>query len=93
MAIVTLQAAASGCPLIVTENTGAAEFVNERKCGFVVPIRNSKAIADKLNLLADDKQLLNKFSNNALKFAGNNTWDNYADRLNQLILHFAEKKL
>ena len=93
MAIVTLQAIASGCPVIVSENTGAAELVNENKCGFVVPIRNSKAIADKLTLLMDNKNLLNEFSHNAHKIATKNTWDHYVNKLDQLIVSFKENKL
>ena len=92
MAIVTLQAIASGCPVIVSENTGAAELVNENKCGFVVPIRNSKAIADKLTLLMDNKNLLNEFSHNAHKIATKNTWDHYVNKLDQLIVSFKENK-
>ena len=92
-AMVVLQVMASGCPVIVSENTGAAEVVNESKCGFVVPIRSSKTIADKLNLLSEDRELLDEFSNNALKFARNNTWDNYVNKLDDLILEFKENKL
>ena len=53
-----MQASSAGST-IVTENTGAAEFVNTIR--YVVLIRNSKIITEKLTLLADDK-LLNKFS-------------------------------
>ena len=55
--------------------------------------RHVKAIADNLNLLSEDRKLLNIFSNNALKFARNNTWDNYANKLDDLILEFKENKL
>ena len=91
-AIVVLQAMACGCPVIVSENTGAADVVNESKCGFVVPIRSSKAIADKLNLLSEDRELLNKFSNNALNATKKNTWDYYVNKLDQLIVSFKENK-
>ena len=36
LATVTLQACSSGCPLIISENTGAAEFVSNNNCGFVI---------------------------------------------------------
>ena len=85
MAFVTTQAACCGCPLIVTEHTGAAEFVRKNKCGFVVPIRNSNAITDKLQLLADDKDLLNELSFNAINYAKDNTWSDYVTRLDNLI--------
>ena len=91
LATVTLQASSAGCPLIVTENTGAAEFVNDNNCGYVVPIRNSKIITEKLTLLADDKNLLNKFSINALKFSKNHTWHEYVSKLDSLVEKFIKK--
>ena len=86
--IVTLQAVAAGCPIIVSENSGASDFVVNNKCGFVVPIRNSNAITDKLQLLTDDKDLLNELSLNAINHAKGNTWSDYVDKLNKLILEF-----
>ena len=91
MATVTLQASSAGCPLIVSENTGAAEFVNNNKCGYVIPIRDSQAITDKLSSLADNKNLLNEFSNNALKFSSNYTWENYIDELDLITENFIKK--
>ena len=85
-AYVIFQALACGCPVIVSENTGAEEIVNKNKCGFVVPIRNAQTISDRFTLLADNKNLLNECSANALKLAKNNTWDHYVNKLNDLIL-------
>ena len=45
-AIVVLQAAAGGCPCIVSKNTGAADVVSKNNCGYVVPIRDSNSIAE-----------------------------------------------
>ena len=87
-AYVTKEASSSGCPLIVSENTGAMEFVNANRCGYVIPIRDSQIIADKLTSLADDKDLLNEFSSNALKFSKNYTWENYVVELDLLIEKF-----
>ena len=88
LATVTLQASSSGCPLIVSKNTGAMEFVNTNKCGYVIPIRDSQMIADKLTSLVDDKNLLNEFSNNALKFSKNYTWEDYVIELDLLVEKF-----
>ena len=83
-ATVILQSLACGCPVIVSENTGAENFVKENKCGFVVPIRNSQIISDKLTLLSYNKQLLKELKNNALKTSTKNTWDDYVDKLNNI---------
>ena len=92
LATVTLQACSSGCPTIVSNNTGAAEFVNNNKCGFVIPIRNSEIIAEKLTSLSDNRDLMKVFSDNSLKFAKNYTWENYVKELDLLIDNFINKK-
>ena len=79
------QAIASGCPVIVTENSGAKEYVEQNKCGLVVPIRNSQKIYEKLSLLLDDKNLLRHLSENSKNSAKDNTWNNYVDRLDTFI--------
>ena len=92
-ATVILQAVAAGCPVIVSENTGAAEFVKNNKLGYTVPIRDSDSITDKLEALADNKYLLNEFSNNGIKCMIKNTWSDYIDQLDNLILECKKKKL
>jgi len=86
--LVVVQAAAAGCPSIVSENTGALDFIEKYRCGLSVPIRDSNSIADKLQLLSDDKILLKQFSLNAIKFSKNNTWENYVTNLEKLILDY-----
>ena len=83
--LVVLQAAAGGCPSIVSENTGAADFVKQNNCGFVVPIRDPDAITKKMELLSDDKNLLNKISNNAINGSRGNTWSDYVDQLDLIV--------
>ncbi len=87
-ATVILQALSAGCPVIVSENTGAMEFVNENKCGFVVPIRHANAIKEKLEALSDDKTMIEKFQRNALNKMKNQTWDSYVSNLDQVILDY-----
>jgi len=91
-ATVILQAIAAGCPVIVSQNTGASEFVVNNKCGFSIPIRDDVAIVDKLELLAENKSLLEEFSNNAENCMTNNTWSNYVDRLDDLIIEHKQNK-
>ncbi len=91
--IVVLQAAAAGCPSIVSQNTGAADFVSKNCCGIVVPIRDPNAIADNLQTFSDDRNLLNEFSSKALKASNNYTWSDYVDKLNDLIFEFKKNKI
>lgn len=60
--LVVSEALACGRPVIVTSTTGAAELVREGYTGFVVPPRDPGAIADRLALLASDRDLLARMS-------------------------------
>ena len=93
LATVTLQASSSGCPLIVSENTGASEFVNTSKCGYVIPIRDSQIIADKLTLLSDNRKLLDEFSNNAVKISKQNSWKYYVGKLDTMVEQYRKDKI
>ena len=42
-----------GCPVIVSENTGAADLVTDGRNGFVIPIRDADALCDCMERLAD----------------------------------------
>ncbi len=92
LATVTLQAMTSGCPVIVSENTGALEIVEQNECGFVIPIRDTNAIVEKLNIIAENKNLQDKFSENAIKFSNFYTWENYVEKLDTLVESFLQKK-
>ena len=93
LAMTTLIASSAGCPLIVSENTGAMEYVNSNKCGYVIPIRDSQAITDKLTLLADNNNLLNELSNNSLRFSKNYTWTDYVSKLDNIVEYFDKNKV
>ena len=84
-ATVILQALSAGCPVIVSENTGAMEFVNDNNCGYVVPIRNSNSILEKLDLMSQNKDIIDNFSNNAIKKMKKQTWESYVDELDLFI--------
>jgi starch synthase len=94
LAYVQAQALACGLPLICTTNTGGEDLlrlsgtkpikleggIEEYPAGYVVPIRNSKAITTCLKMLADDKKLLLSKQEAALSFLGLD-WSSYAKRL------------
>ena len=88
--IVINEAMACGCPVIVTTNSGAEEYVNESKCGMVVPIRNSDKIVENLEILASDKNMLGELSYNASKIDSRKSWDDYTEELNNKII-FSKK--
>ncbi len=91
-ATVILQALSAGCPVVATENTGAKEFIIENNCGYVIPIRSSKAILEKLELLSENKNILKKLSNNALNKMRNQTWENYVNKLDIIVNESKKEK-
>jgi glycosyltransferase involved in cell wall biosynthesis len=48
---VTIEAMACSCPVVITENSGSAEAVDNGINGYIVPRKNSKAIADAVNMI------------------------------------------
>ena len=48
---VIVQAMACGVPVITTTNTGGPDVITDGKDGFIVPIRDSRAIAERLDYL------------------------------------------
>ncbi|WP_332733007.1 glycosyltransferase [Flavihumibacter sp.] len=58
--VAVAEAIASGIPVIATDNGGVRDIVDEGVNGFVVPLKNAEAIADKLELLYNSSNNLNK---------------------------------
>jgi starch synthase len=80
LAMVQAQAMACGCPVISTEHTGSEDLYTDGREGFIVPIRRSDLIADRLTQLADQPQLRNQMSEaaiNRVKHTGG--WRDYGD--------------
>ncbi len=63
-AVTQLEAMAHGLPVIATPNCG--NVVHEGMDGFIVPARDSRALADAIARLNDDRKLLRTMSSNAL---------------------------
>jgi glycosyltransferase involved in cell wall biosynthesis len=64
--LVQAQAMACGCPVIASTNTGSEDLFADGVEGFVVPVRDADAIADRLTRLRDDPALLKRMSQAAL---------------------------
>jgi starch synthase len=58
--LVLNEALSYGLPVIATENTGIEDLLVDGKGGMIVPIRDSKAISDYLNRLAEDRSLMER---------------------------------
>ncbi len=80
------QALACGCPVIATTNTGAADLLTDGVEGFIIPIRDSQTLTDRMQQLADDPALQSRMSEAALRrvrcIGG---WSDYGDRWEALL--------
>jgi len=75
--LATLEAMACGLPVIVSENTGAADAFEHGKEGFVVPIRNPHAIREYLELLRRNEDLRLQMGARAAIRAREMNWTRY----------------
>jgi len=75
--LVILEAMSQGVPVIATPNTAAPDFVSDGDDGFIVPIRDADAIAQKLEMLIDDRDLLAAMSQAAILKAAAHSWEQY----------------
>jgi glycosyltransferase involved in cell wall biosynthesis len=79
--LVALEAMAQGAVVIATPNSAAPDLIEDGRDGFIVPIRSSEAIADKLNLLADDCDRLAGMKEAAQRKAELHRWELYRERV------------
>lgn len=81
LSMVILQILSCGVPVIATTNTGATEIIDENKTGFIISIRDSNAIYDKIMMLYYDRIKMNEMKTNCEKMNHNNfSWDTYGKR-------------
>jgi len=67
---VTLEAMASGRPCVATNTIGSREKVVDGKTGFLVPVADSRSIADALIKILSDYELAKKMGAEGRRFAG-----------------------
>jgi glycosyltransferase involved in cell wall biosynthesis len=75
--LVVSEAMSAGLPVIVSENTGMADFISDGREGFVVPIRDSEAIADRLCFLYENPDRRVAMGAAAATRARTLDWNNY----------------
>ena len=83
-ALVLSEALSQGLPVIATYNSGATESVRNNIEGYIVPIRNSIAIAEKLDLLNSNHDLLIAMKYACIERATELNWLKYESRLEDI---------
>jgi starch synthase len=67
LAMVQAQAMACGCPVIASLNTGCEDLYTDGVEGFAVPIRSVDALADRMQLLADQPEIRRLMAQRAIE--------------------------
>lgn len=75
--LVITEALSQGIPVITTPHTCGPDIIDDGVDGFIVPIRDSQAIAEKLELLHRDRERLAAMKQAALEKAAKTTWERY----------------
>jgi len=76
---VTYEAMAAGLPLITTENS--ASIIRDSIDGFIVPIRDSHAIREKILYLYENPEEVSKMATSAVENVKSHSWESYRTKL------------
>jgi len=86
LALVQGQAMACGCPVVATKATGAENLFTDGVEGFIINDRDTDALADRLQRLADDPALRQQMSAAALERVQHlGGWNTYGDKWDDLL--------
>ena len=75
--LVILEAMAAGLPVIVTQNTGGRDLVEDGVEGFIIPIRNVKVLQERLIYLSENPNVRRQMGQAARRKAERYPWERY----------------
>lgn len=75
--MVITEAMSQGVPVITTPHTAGPDFIEDGRDGFIVPIRSSEAIAEKLSFLDENRDALAEMKRAAWRKAQTLSWEDY----------------
>lgn len=87
---VLYEAMACELPIITTPNAGPP--FKDKTAGFIVPIKNSNAIAEMVKKLYNDKKIRIKMGEQGRKIVEKLSWDNYGKRMNDIYEKLVKSK-
>ncbi|MBP0014383.1 MAG: glycosyltransferase family 4 protein [Roseofilum sp. SBFL] len=91
--LVLLEAMACGIPVITTPNTAGPDIITDGVEGFIIPIRDTEALQDKLDWCYHHPLELAQMGQAARKKAEQLTWSQYRQRLADCIADVMNKNL
>lgn len=84
--MVITEALAQGMPVIITPACGPADMIENGKQGWIVPIRDSAGITQRLRQCVDAPETVARTGKAALELAASWTWAHYRQRLREVVL-------
>ncbi|MCB9262682.1 MAG: glycosyltransferase family 4 protein [Flavobacteriales bacterium] len=72
-------------PVISTTNTGGEDLITDKENGFIVPIRDSQAIANCIEYLYHHPVIYKKMVSDLKKTIPNLTWNSYGERYHHFL--------
>jgi starch synthase len=87
-ALVILEAMAHGLPVITTANSGSGDFVEDGVNGWVVPIRDPRELALRLEWCTENRDQLNEMGQLSRLKASKWTWEEYIETHGQTVSSF-----
>lgn len=87
--LVILEAMASKKPVVATHTGGVTSIIKDGLNGFLVKTKDSKALAEKINMLLDDEKLRKRIAKNAYETIKEKfTWEKIADEFEHMYKKF-----
>ena len=84
LGMVLTEAFAAGTPVIASRVGGLTFTVRDGETGYLVPEKDPKALAEKLELVLTDRALRERLGNRAVRVARTYGWENVADEIEDL---------
>ena len=88
---VVIEAMACGSPVLVSENTGAKDAV-EQGGGFVLPVGDLSAWVKAIEYFYNDRSTLQKAGEEAAKIAQQYTWESYHEQVFDVMTDIYKKR-
>lgn len=91
LSLSALEAAGTGLPLIVSENSGVNDVMEDGREGFIIPVQSTTAILEKIEYLIQNPGRLETMGLAAREMAEKYSWENYYARLNEVMSEMLEQ--
>lgn len=85
-ALVQLEALSCGCPLLITPHTGGEDLIIEGETGFMVPVSDPQALAEKIDWFASHRDQLPQMRQACIEHAKTIQWENYRAEIGRIVM-------